>query len=203
MKPQAIRKITPPGGGAEPELVTRARAGDREAFATLYNDHHEFVFCYVLARVRDRHLAEDLTQEVFLRAPARVGTFTWQGRDFGAWLVTIAKNLHLDHAKSSRVRREVPVGEMPDSDETDRSAETVALRELEIVESSDALHCALYLLNPYQRECVQLRFLDELSVEETAAAMGRKVGAVKTLQYRAMRKLEHELRCAAAGAVAA
>lgn len=202
MKPQANRKIPPQAvPEPEPELIAAAREGDREAFATLYNDHHNLVFRFLYVRVRDQHLAEDLTQDVFLRALRRISTFTWQGRSFGAWLITIARNALLDHVKSAHHRREVPVWEMVDSDETDRSAETVALRELEIVEASEALHGALFLLNPYQRECVQLRFLDELSVEETATAMGRKVGAVKTLQYRAMRKLEHELRVA--GAVAA
>ncbi|MEU1152663.1 sigma-70 family RNA polymerase sigma factor [Streptomyces sp. NPDC005918] len=200
MKPQAIRKISP-RGVPEPELVAAARTGDREAFATLYNDHRDAVFCYVRSRVHSQHLAEDMTQDVFVRALARVNTFTWQGRDFGAWLITIARNLHLDYVKSARTRREVSVGVMYDSDETDRSAETVALRKLEAVEAKAALHGAIYLLNPYQRECITRRFIDELTVEETAAAMGRKVGAVKTLQYRALRTLEHELR--AAGAVAA
>ncbi|SNT56295.1 RNA polymerase sigma-70 factor, ECF subfamily [Actinacidiphila glaucinigra] len=86
------------------DLVERAQAGEREAFAALYDHYGDTVYRKVYYRVGGKATAEDLTSETFLCALRRIGTFTWQGRDFGAWLVTIARNLVSDHFTSSRFR---------------------------------------------------------------------------------------------------
>ncbi|MER6137378.1 sigma-70 family RNA polymerase sigma factor [Streptomyces sp. NPDC001815] len=171
------------------DTVDRARAGDREAFAALYVDHQHFVYRYLLFRTRNRHQAEDLTQEVFVRALRHIAGFTWQGTGFTAWLLAIAKNLHLDEVKTKRSRVETLVSEVRDSDAHDRSAEFAALRAMEAVETHEAVRSALYTLNAHQRQCMELRFIGEMSPEETAFAMGRTVGAVKSLTFRAMQKL--------------
>ncbi|MER7580045.1 ECF subfamily RNA polymerase sigma factor, BldN family [Kitasatospora sp. NPDC097691] len=167
------------------ELVERAQAGESEAFGRLYDHYADTVYRYIYYRVGSRATAEDLTSETFLRALRRIGTFTWQGRDFGAWLVTIARNLVADHFKSSRFRLEVTTGEMLDSNECERSPEESVLESL----SNAALLDAVRRLNPQQQECVTLRFLQGLSVAETARIMGKNEGAIKTLQYRAVRTL--------------
>jgi RNA polymerase sigma-70 factor, ECF subfamily len=166
-------------------LVKLAQDGDGESFGRLYDAYSDTVFRYVYYRVSNRQLAEDITSETFLRALRRIGTFTWQGRDFGAWLVTIARNLVADHFKSSRYRLEVPTGEMMDSNETEASPEDSVLSYL----SNRALLDAVCQLNSQQQECVTLRFLHGLSVAETAKIMGKNDGAIKTLQYRAIRTL--------------
>ncbi|WP_344053661.1 ECF subfamily RNA polymerase sigma factor, BldN family [Streptomyces thermoalcalitolerans] len=167
------------------ELVERAQAGEPEAFGRLYDQYSDTVYRYIYYRVGGRATAEDLTSETFLRALRRIGTFTWQGRDFGAWLVTIARNLVADHFKSSRFRLEVTTGEMLDANEVERSPEDSVLESL----SNAALLDAVRRLNPQQQECVTLRFLQGLSVAETARVMGKNEGAIKTLQYRAVRTL--------------
>ncbi|WP_407639496.1 ECF subfamily RNA polymerase sigma factor, BldN family [Kitasatospora azatica] len=167
------------------ELVERAQAGESEAFGQLYDHYCDTVYRYIYYRVGSRATAEDLTSETFLRALRRISTFTWQGRDFGAWLVTIARNLVADHFKSSRFRLEVTTGEMLDSNECERSPEDSVLESL----SNAALLDAVRRLNPQQQECVTLRFLQGLSVAETARIMGKNEGAIKTLQYRAVRTL--------------
>jgi RNA polymerase sigma-70 factor (ECF subfamily) len=167
------------------ELVERAQAGESEAFGGLYDHYADTVYRYIYYRVGSKATAEDLTSETFLRALRRIGTFTWQGRDFGAWLVTIARNLVADHFKSSRFRLEVTTGEMLDSNECERSPEDSVLERL----SNAALLEAVGRLNPQQQECVTLRFLQGLSVAETARIMGKNEGAIKTLQYRAVRTL--------------
>ncbi|WP_439946237.1 ECF subfamily RNA polymerase sigma factor, BldN family [Streptomyces sp. BBFR109] len=167
------------------ELVERAQAGEAEAFGRLYDQYSDTVYRYVYYRVGGKATAEDLTSETFLRALRRIGTFTWQGRDFGAWLVTIARNLVADHFKSSRFRLEVTTGEMLDANEVERSPEDSVLESL----SNAALLDAVRRLNPQQQECVTLRFLQGLSVAETARVMGKNEGAIKTLQYRAVRTL--------------
>ncbi|MGH6657314.1 MAG: ECF subfamily RNA polymerase sigma factor, BldN family [Actinocrinis sp.] len=166
-------------------LVELAQDGDGEAFGQLYDAYSDTVYRYIYYRVSNKQLAEDLASETFLRALRRISTFTWQGRDFGAWLVTIARNLVADHFKSSRYRLEVPTGEMLDSDQTESSPEDSVLAYL----SNKALLDAVCQLNAQQQECVTLRFLHGLSVAETAKIMGKNDGAIKTLQYRAIRTL--------------
>jgi RNA polymerase sigma-70 factor (ECF subfamily) len=167
------------------KLVEKAQEGDSESFGRLYDHYSDTVYRYIYYRVGSKATAEDLTSETFLRALRRIGTFTWQGRDFGAWLVTIARNLVADHFKSSRFRLEVTTGEMLDSNECERSPEDSVLESL----SNAALLDAVHRLNPQQQECVRLRFLQGLSVAETARIMGKNEGAIKTLQYRAVRTL--------------
>ncbi|MGF0174531.1 ECF subfamily RNA polymerase sigma factor, BldN family [Streptomyces sp. Marseille-Q5077] len=183
--------LTEDGADAEiAELVERARAGEADAFGRLYDRYSDTVYRYIYYRVGGKAAAEDLTSETFLRALRRIGTFTWQGRDFGAWLVTIARNLVADHFKSSRFRLEVTTGEMLDANEVERSPEDSVLESL----SNAALLEAVRRLNPQQQECVTLRFLQGLSVAETARVMSNNEGAIKTLQYRAIRTLARLLQ---------
>lgn len=170
-------------------LVERAQAGDTEAFGLIYDRYVDTVFRFIYFRVGNRPLAEDLTSDTFLRALKRIGSFTWQGRDLGAWLVTIARNLVADHFKSGRYRLEVTTGDVLDADREDRgpegSPETAVVDHITNV----ALLTAVKQLNPEQQECIVLRFLQGFSVAETAQAMGKNEGAIKALQYRAVRAL--------------
>ena len=170
-------------------LVERAQAGEAEAFGLLYDRYVDTVFRFIYFRVGNRQLAEDLTSDTFLRALKRIGSFTWQGRDLGAWLVTIARNLIADHFKSGRYRLEVTTGDVLDADREDRGPE--GSPELAVVEhiTNVALLTAVKELNPEQQECIVLRFLQGFSVAETARAMGKNEGAIKALQYRAVRAL--------------
>ncbi len=165
-------------------LVRAAQGGDVAAFGRLYDRYVDVVHRYVLFRVHDRPLAEDITSETFVRALRRLHTVSYQGRDVGAWFVTIARNLVLDHVKSSRYRLEVTTSEFRDSDSSDDP-------EAEVV--AGAVNAALMQcvdqLGEDQRECISLRFLQGLSVAETAVVMGRNEGAVKALQHRAVRRL--------------
>jgi RNA polymerase sigma-70 factor (ECF subfamily) len=166
-------------------IVDAAIAGDRDAFGDLYRQYVDQVFRYCYFRVATKQLAEDLCADTFVRALRYLDTYEHRGRDFGAWLYTIARNLIYDNNKSSRHRREVSTGEMLDLDETEPGADIAVLADM----GTAAVHAAVQRLNDLQRECVTLRFLQGLTVAETAAAMDMKDGAVKTLQYRAVRTL--------------
>jgi RNA polymerase sigma-70 factor, ECF subfamily len=174
-------------------LVERAQAGDGEAFGLIYDRYLDTVFRFIYFRVGNRPLAEDLTSDTFLRALRRIGSFTWQGRDLGAWLVTIARNLVADHFKSGRYRLEVTTGDVLDADQAERGPE--GSPELAVVEhiTNVALLSAVKRLNPEQQECIVLRFLNGFSVAETAQVMGKNEGAIKALQYRAVRALHRLL----------
>jgi RNA polymerase sigma-70 factor (ECF subfamily) len=187
-------------GGAE--LVAQACGGDRTAFGALYTRHYDDVFGFLYNRTRgDRQLAEDLTQDVFLRALRRLETFNSpRSSGFAGWLMVIARNIYLDHVKLARTRLETPVAEMADGDRRDRSAEASALRELDIAEAAETVEAALAELTPYQRECVRLRFLEDLSVPETAARLGKGIGATKTVQFRALQQMRSNLTATAVAA---
>ncbi|WP_084181319.1 sigma-70 family RNA polymerase sigma factor [Jatrophihabitans endophyticus] len=166
-------------------LVRAAQDGDGEAFGVLYDRYVDVVYRFIYFRVNDRALAEDFTSETFLRALRRIGSFSYQGRDIGAWFVTIARNIVLDHMKSARHRLETPTGETIERKDHERSTEAAVLETLQ----SERLMAAVRQLGDEQRDCVMLRFIQGLSVSETAAVMGKNDGAVKALQHRAVRKL--------------
>jgi RNA polymerase sigma-70 factor, ECF subfamily len=174
-------------------LVERAQKGDAEAFGLIYDRYMDTVFRFIYFRVGSRPLAEDLTADTFLRALKRIGSFTWQGRDLGAWLVTIARNLVADHFKSGRYRLEVTTGDVLDADKAERGPE--GSPEAAVVDhiTNVALLRAVKQLNPEQQECIVLRFLHGFSVAETAQTMGKNEGAIKALQYRAVRALHRLL----------
>ena len=184
-------------GGPEPDsaqdaeqarmaaLVTLAQRGDAEAFGQIYDAYVDTIYRYLYYRVGSHAVAEDLTSETFLRALRRIDSFSWQGKDIGAWFVTIARNLVADHAKSSRFRLEVSTADMLDADRAVPGIEDEVLARLQNATLLDAVR----QLKPEQQECIVLRFLQGLSVAETARALGRSEGAVKQLQLRAVRAL--------------
>ncbi|HEY1570849.1 MAG TPA: sigma-70 family RNA polymerase sigma factor [Pseudonocardiaceae bacterium] len=166
-------------------LVEAAQRGDAEAFGRLYDQYVDSVFRYVLFRVGDRTLAEDVTSETFLRAFRKIESLSYQGRDVGAWFVTIARNIVLDHVKSSRFRLEVATADPDEGNDTQAGPENQVLTRFT---HTELLRCVRELGDD-QRECIVLRFLQGLSVAETAAIMGRNEGAIKALQHRAVRRL--------------
>ncbi|WP_085942318.1 RNA polymerase sigma factor [Actinomycetospora chiangmaiensis] len=168
-------------------LVRATQDGNVDAFGTLFDRYHDVVFRFVFYRLGDRGVAEDLTQETFVRAFRRISSVSYQGRDIGAWFVTIARNLVLDHVKSSRYRLEQATPEItdvaPDQHRPGPESEVIAGATHE-----ELLRCVAKLGDD-QQECITLRFLQGLSVSETAHIMGRNEGAVKALQHRAVRRL--------------
>ncbi|HEX8972785.1 sigma-70 family RNA polymerase sigma factor [Oryzihumus sp.] len=170
-------------------LVELAQGGDAEAFGLLYERYVDLVYRYIYVRVGSRHLAEDLTSETFVRALRRIDSFSWQGRDIAAWFVTIARNLITDHAKSARFRLEVSTADMLDADRRVEAPEAEVLQHLRDTRLLEAVRD----LKPEQAECVVLRFLQGLSLAETAAVIGKSEGAVKQLQLRAVRALHRAL----------
>ena len=168
------------------QLVKAAQEGDTEAFGVLYDKYVDMVFRYVLFRVGgDRAFAEDVTSETFLRALRSIGSVSYQGRDVGAWFVTIARNIVFDHVKSSRYRLEVTTAELQDNREETSGPEQEVMTE---ATNAELLRCVSQLGDD-QQECIRLRFIEGKSVSEVAELMDRNEGAVKALQHRAVRRL--------------
>jgi RNA polymerase sigma-70 factor (ECF subfamily) len=176
----------PPADGVDVwALVRRAQGGDAEAFGELYDHYVTLVHRYAYHRVGDRATAEDVTSETFVRALRRIDSLSFQGRDVGAWLVTIARNIIRDQVKSSRYRLEVTTADMRDADRVTDGPEDAVVQLL----TNQQLLACVKQLGSEQQECIVLRFLHGLSVSETAQIMGKKDGAIKALQHRAVRRL--------------
>lgn len=184
----------------ERPLRAAAVAGDLKAFGMLYEQCRDTVYRYLMRRSNgDPHLAEDLTHETFVRALARIGSYREMGRPFVAWLVTIAGNLVADYYKSGWRRLQVPhsdfTGDVEDgvnrlmwSDGTDDLATTVVDDEYWRYVGT-ILSQAMSELTSWQRRVLQLRYVEGLSVRDTAIKLQVEEGAVKAATYRAVRVL--------------
>lgn len=166
-------------------LVELARGGDADAFGLLYDHYQGSVYRFLFYRTRSAPLAEDLTSETFFRALRSMQNFRWQGKDFGAWLMTIARNLATDHFKAGRTRLEMTTEDMGQHDDATEGPEAAVLATL----TNEILLQALTELPDEQRDCLVMRFLQGMSIAETAAVLGRSDGAVKQLQLRGVRNL--------------
>ena len=166
-------------------LVELARGGDSEAFGLLYDHYNTSVYRFIYYRVGSVSIAEDLASETFFRALRGMSSFKWQGKDFGAWLMTIARNLTADHYKAGRTRLEFATEDMSAHDSATDGPENAVLSSL----TNEVLLEALGELPTEQQECLIMRFLQGLSIAETAKVLGRSDGAVKQLQLRGVRNL--------------
>ncbi len=166
-------------------LVERAQRGDREALEELYLLHFDRIYSYLHLSVGNRHDAEDLTTQTFLRMLEAIGRFRWQSVPFSAWLFRIAHNLAMDHFRARRrVQTEEEVPELPGAEES--SAEDQAFDALghagmlELIEQ----------LSAEQRQVLTLKFLFGFANAEVAGILGKTEGAVKSLQHRALASLQ-------------
>jgi RNA polymerase sigma-70 factor (ECF subfamily) len=168
-------------------LVAAAKAGDPEAFGSLFDRYYGPVHRYVAARVGRPSDAEDLAQLVFVKALEALPRYEERGIPFGGWLFRLARNVVIDHIRTRRehVTLELIVEKSTDADGPD---ELAALRQ-----EMDSIACALRRLTPDQREAVELRFFAGLSAKEAADVMGRQEGTVRGLQFRAIAALRREL----------
>ncbi|MDZ5622691.1 sigma-70 family RNA polymerase sigma factor [Nocardioides bizhenqiangii] len=166
-------------------LVELARGGDADAFGLLYDHYQPSIYRFLYYRTRSVVVAEDLTSETFFRALRNMASFRWQGKDFGAWLMTIARNLATDHFKAGRTRLEMTTEDMGQHDDTTDGPETAVLASL----TNEILLEALTELPNEQKDCLVMRFLQGMSIAETAQVLGRSEGAIKQLQLRGVRNL--------------
>jgi RNA polymerase sigma-70 factor (ECF subfamily) len=174
-------KLSPVRVEGDDRLLIEAAQRDPERFAELYENNFGRVYAYVVRRVRDRDLAEDLTAEVFQQSLANLARFEWRGVPFAAWLYRIAANAIADHAR--RVARERALPE-PDA------AEEISPEE---IEHRARLFRQVDLLPADQREVIRLRFAEQRKISEIAHHLGRSDGAVKQLQFRGLHNLRLRL----------
>jgi RNA polymerase sigma-70 factor (ECF subfamily) len=168
------------------EVFTAAQEGDPSAFSEIYRRCEPRVRLQLSGRVPSSQV-DDLVNETFLRAWRSLQQFRWQGTDPVAWILVIARNLAADYWALSRNRRELAAEDpaIYAQPTAGRGAEDIVI---DLVEA-ERLRDAVRQLPPAQRQCLELRFLGERSVRETALAMGRQDAAVRSLQLRALKAL--------------
>ena len=170
-------------------LILEAQKGEAEAFGELYERYADPIFRFLYARLNNRLDAEDLTAEVFMRVWRTLTSYREQGTPFLAYLFRIARNALIDHYRSTvRTGGSTSIEDSPVRDLQPDAGE-VAMTNLEHQEVREVLE---QLRDDYRMVLV-LRFLSELTPEETAQVMGRTPGAVRVLQHRALTALRNLL----------
>lgn len=176
----AIRMTEP---SDEKRLVQRAQRGDADAFGEIYELHQSAVYRYIYYRVGDASTAEDLTGAVFVRVVENIDRFVYRGKPLLTWLYTIARNAVIDHRRRAGRAVVLPLDErlVAEGDEVEQAAERAL--------TQDRLAGALVHLTEDQRQVIILKFMEEMTNEEVARMLDKTVGAVKSLQHRALAAL--------------
>jgi RNA polymerase sigma-70 factor (ECF subfamily) len=189
---------------AEERRLIEAAQSDRSRFADVYERYFDLVYAYIARRIRDRVETEDLTAEVFRKALQNLDRFKWRGAPFSAWLFRIASNLIADRAKREGRDREVGLDDSleaasiaagtgsngPGTSRPQTSQQT----DLEENERRVQIFRLVSELAADQRRVILMRFAEEKSVREIAAALERSEGAIKQLQFRALQNLRERLK---------
>jgi len=186
---EAVQRRQPVGPTADPApleaLVDRARNGDADAFGHLYDRFQPEIVRYLAHRVGDPDTAEDLAQQVFLKAWQAIPRYEARGVPFKAWLYRMAHNQMVDHFRTRKQTSDLDGIDVPE----DAEAESIVLA----AEMSAALEQALGRLSEDHRQVLTLRFLMEKSAREIGEIMGRKEVTVRGLQMRALQALRREI----------
>ncbi len=170
----------------EQELIARAKTGDKEALAALYEGYAQAIFRYISYRVESDMTAEDLTADVFVSMVGGLPTYVDSGAPFGAWLYRIAANRVTDHYRATR-RTPEPLSDNQASDDTDPFGKALKSQERE------NLRRALATLPDDQQTLLILRFMQGLPHAEVAAILGKSDAAIRVMQHRALKALAKAL----------
>jgi RNA polymerase sigma-70 factor (ECF subfamily) len=166
-------------------LVERAASGDIEAFGNLYTIYVEQIYRYVFYQVKDKMTAEDITEEVFIKAWRAIDSCKGRGETFSSWLYRIAHNCTIDvlRSRQKRLARETEV--TADVSYSKQEAE-VRLKRQELLE-------AVARLPQNQKQVIILKFIEGLDNQEIGQVMNKNQGAIRVLQMRALATLRQRL----------
>ena len=170
------------------KLVDQAQQGERAALEELYLIHFDRIYSYLHMTVGNRHDAEDLTTQTFLKMLESIDRFRWQSVPFSAWLFRIAHNLCMDHFRANR--RWQPEEQVPEpAGSEERSAEDEAFHSI----GRQSMLELIDRLSLDQQQVLTLKFVFSFSNAEAATILDKTEGAVKSLQHRALVSLQKQL----------
>jgi RNA polymerase sigma-70 factor, ECF subfamily len=175
-----------------PALVARAQAGDTDAIAAIYAQYARPLLRFIVHRVGDPLVAEDLLHDVFVRMLAGLPAYQERGFPIGSWLYRIATCRVIDWRRRSCRRGAVSIDEEFElaSDEWPDGERTLADQEAE----QHTLDRALGQLTGRQAAVIRLRFFAELPIAEVAQRLGLPPGTIKALQHRGLATLRRQLQ---------
>jgi RNA polymerase sigma-70 factor (ECF subfamily) len=166
-------------------LIRRAAGGDAEAFGELYSLYLDRIYRYVFYQVKDRMTAEDITEEVFIRAWKAIGSCRGREQTFSSWLYRIAHNRVIDTFRSQRKELSIDMETLAEFRHPRVEAET-ALEWQELLKGIDCLP-------RNQKQVIILKFIEGLDNREIGQVIGKNQGAIRILQMRALAKLREKL----------
>jgi RNA polymerase sigma-70 factor (ECF subfamily) len=171
-------------------LVERAKKYDSDAFGKLYDLYFNKIYAYIFYRVGYVDEAEDLSEQVFLKALEAIRSFDWRGIPFSAWLFRIAHNLVIDRYRRNYKMTNISIDEISPIASEIETPEKLTIDKL----SQEKLHVAISHLTKDQQQVIILKFFSNLSNTEIAQFLDKPVGAVKSLQHRALNSLKRILK---------
>lgn len=172
-----------PNERSESLLAARARQGDKEAFGDLYELYLNEMYRYVFYRVNNHLDAEDLTEQVFLKAWNSLPTF--QGKaSFRSWIYRIAYGTVIDHYRTRKPVETLDETNSPEAADPQPEEQAINREKAELIAS------VINQLAPLQQHVLILRFINGFNTEETAEVLERSVGAVRVIQHRALKAMQ-------------
>lgn len=166
-------------------LVNKAASGDFKAFGELYGVFLERIYRYVFYQVRDKMAAEDITEEVFIKAWKAIESCQGKESTFSPWLYRIAHNQVVDNFRSQRKHVSLEVDNLAGARDSAREMESM-------LEHEQLLEMISYLPEQ-QRQVIILKFIEGVGNREIGQIMGKRQGAVRALQMRALTALRRQL----------
>ena len=169
----------------EQNLIKQAIRGDSSAFGSLYDHYQAAIYRFVAVKVGSREEAEDITHQVFLSAWQNIRGYKHRGYPFSSWLYQIARNQVIDHYRAKK--NEVSLDKMdPDYFALPAAAHFDLATKLQV----EKVHNAVKQLKPEYQDVIIMRFVEDISLKETATILRKTEGAVKLLQHRAIKELK-------------
>jgi RNA polymerase sigma-70 factor (ECF subfamily) len=171
------------------QLIARAAKGDREAFGRLYEEHAVRVFRHAYFLTSDVTLAEDLTAQTFLKALEAIGRYENRGVPFIAWLLRITVNLAINHRKALKngIHAQLPE-QIVDEDALGSPEQSCTMKS-----EGERVWRKVMELPTEQRQVIVMRFMEDLPYSDVAAVLGKSIGAVRVIQFRALHNLRNLL----------
>lgn len=172
----------------EQELIEKAKTGDSAAFGRLYDQYITQIFRFIVLKVDSRHIAEDITHEVFMSAWQKLPNFKEQGYPFGSWLYTIARHKVIDHYRTKKGHLSIDDEAISESSllQSDDQSDQLFDVSLKLTKIKQALS----QLTDEQQEVITLRFVNDLQPSEIAHILNKREGTVRIIQHRAIQKLK-------------
>jgi RNA polymerase sigma-70 factor (ECF subfamily) len=165
-------------------FVRSAQSGDEQAFGRLYDIYFDRIYAFIFYRVHHKEVAEDIAEEVFIKAWTRISTV--KAESFGGWLYSISRNTLIDHYRKQR--EVIDISEIENIIESDQNI----VEETELLINQKLLLEMIRKLAPEQQIVMKLKFLEGMETEEVSEMISRSSGSIRVIQHRAIQRL-HEL----------